>query len=99
VLDAAPACAGQSIPPQVTRRLDRAFALLADARATDDRRNRRRYGRAGRLFSQAAKRAVRAAKLKTPRLTTACAEELRTAIESVAADAAAECAARGFCGG
>jgi hypothetical protein len=99
ILADAPACADEQIPLPITHRLDRAFAILADVRASDDGAPRRRYQRIGRLLKQAAKRATRAAALKKPRLTAECAAELRAAIEAVAADTAAECVGRGFCRG
>jgi hypothetical protein len=42
---------------------------------------------------------VRYASAKKPRLTMECAEELRNAIEALAAETAAECVTRGFCRG
>jgi hypothetical protein len=40
---------------------------------------------------------MRYASLAKPRLTTECAEELRSIIEAIASDTAAECVGRGFC--
>jgi hypothetical protein len=97
ILRAAPACADEEVPVQLTRRLDRAFDLLADLRNASVKLTRRRYQRVGRLLEQAAKRAGRYAAQKKPRLTMECADELRAAIEAVKADVAAECVTLGLC--
>jgi hypothetical protein len=85
------------VPVQVTHRLDRAFEVLADARASSARPARRRYGQVGRILKQAANRARRYARIKKPRLSAACADELGRTIEAIIGDTAAECVGRGFC--
>lgn len=87
------------MPPQLTHRLDRAFALLADVRAFNVQPTRRRYQRISLLFTQAGKRATHFAHMKKPRLTQPCADELQDGIHGVVGDVAAECVGLGLCHG
>jgi hypothetical protein len=99
ILDRSPACADEQIPTKITRPLDRGFTLLAQVRGFLVRPTRLRYHRIGHILMQTAKRADRYATLKKPRLTMECAAELRSGIEAVAADAAADCVGLGLCRG
>ena len=80
-----PACAGQSIPASVTRKLNTAETLIDQASARPAKKARRVRHRARRLLRKAGATATRAAKGKKGKLSALCAADLKDAAGRVAA--------------
>jgi hypothetical protein len=74
------ACAGETPPPSVAKKSDKACAALEAAESLEGKPRRRRLGKAQRLLKQAAKKASRAARGKRPTLTEACAAALAASL-------------------
>jgi len=76
----APACAGQTLPPTVTRKLDRAFGRIDLAASQTEKKAAKLYKSAKRLLGKASKAARKAARGKRPKLSADCASAIRHAI-------------------
>jgi hypothetical protein len=74
------ACAGDTVPPSVATKLDRALDLIDMAAATGKVKPLKG---AARLLKKATKAAGKASHGRRPRLSTACADAIRTAADGV----------------
>jgi hypothetical protein len=77
-----PRCAGETIPPTITKNFDRVTQLVEQAGGSAPKRVRRLLKHARRALALADNAAKKATRGKKPKLTVACA----AAIESAAAD-------------
>ena len=78
-----PACAGETIPPTITKNLDRAAHLAEQAGVGVPKRVRRLLKRARRALTLAENAAKRASRGKKPKLTVACEMAIEGAAEDV----------------
>jgi hypothetical protein len=74
------ACAGQTLPPSVAVKLDRAIGQIELAPSQTEKKAKKLYRSAKRLLAKASKAAAKAARGKRPKLSTECASALRAAI-------------------
>jgi hypothetical protein len=75
-----PACAGQTLPPSVTLKLDRALGRIELAASQTEKKAAKLYKSAKRLLAKASKAAAKATRGKRPKLSAECASALRDAI-------------------
>jgi hypothetical protein len=78
-----PACAGQAIPPIIRKSFDRAIHLVEQAGGSAPSRVRRLLKHARRALALADNAAKKAARVKKPKLTVACAAAIERAAEDV----------------
>ncbi len=76
------ACAGETIPPTISKNFDRASSLIEQAESTP-RKAKRLLRRAKKILLQSAKAAGRAGKGKTPKLTAGCAATIQQAADGI----------------
>jgi hypothetical protein len=77
------ACAGQTIPGNVTTKLDQAIGLIESAESATAKKRTRLLTRAKTKLALATKAARKDAKGKKPKLTAACAADLEGAADGV----------------
>jgi len=73
-------CAGQTLPPSVAAKLDRAIGQIELAPSQTEKKAKKLYRSAKRLLAKASKAAGKAARGKRPKLSAECASALRAAI-------------------
>jgi hypothetical protein len=78
-----PACAGETIPPTITKNLDRAAQLVEQAGGGVPKRVRRLLKHARRALTLAENAAKRASRGRKPKLTVACGMAIEGAAEDV----------------
>ena len=81
-----PACAGQTIPPTITKNFDRATHLAEEAGRSVRKKVRRLLKHARRALTLAEDAAKKATRGKKPKLTVACAVAIEGAAEDVRND-------------
>lgn len=79
-----PECEGQSVPPAVLKKLDRATTLIDAASGSSPKKARHLLHKAKSLLRLAAKVAAKAARGKKPKLTKDCAAAIQQATGTVA---------------
>jgi hypothetical protein len=77
-------CAIESVPVGIIKRFEKAEHLIEQADGMP-KRTRKQLGHARRILDRAAKAASRAARGRTPRLPSNCADAIREAVDSVRA--------------
>jgi hypothetical protein len=77
-----PSCQGESLSAKVTRKLARTLAQAEAAPGATPRKAVQRYTHAKRLLRQAGKAIERAARRRPPKLSPACAADLRAAVQT-----------------
>jgi beta-propeller repeat-containing protein len=82
-LPSTPACAGQTLPATVTKKLDQAASLIDQAASSPAKQARRLLKHAKTALKQAAAKATRAAKGKHPKLSPACAHAVTGVVGGV----------------
>ncbi len=88
ILDAglrSPSCAGERVPPSVTRKFDQAVHLIDEADASVARKAKRLLRHARATLGLADKSVRNASRGKKPKLTSGCATDIRRADDDVRA--------------
>jgi hypothetical protein len=80
--EASPSCAGQSLSAKVTRKLARTLAQAEAAPSATPRKATQRYTHAKRLLRQVGKAIESALRRRRPKLSVACAADLRAAVKT-----------------
>jgi hypothetical protein len=84
-LPSTPACAGETIPANVMKKVDQAANLIDQAASSPARRARKLFKRAKTALKQAVAKATRATKGKHPTISPACANALAGVVGGVVA--------------
>jgi len=79
-----PPCAGEAVPPSVTKRFASAAGFIAQAQSSPVTQARRLLRRAKNVLNRAKTKVARAARGRNPKISSDCAAALRNAGESVA---------------